>query len=316
MRFDPSVIADTIRQAPQALADTARTVVATEHGEAFNFTHLFNHLRDSHEVEIPFGHLDLPHFPPITIAGITIDMSITRHVFFLWVAGLILIVAAVSSARAYRRSLVPTGFANLLEIIVTFVRDDIVLETMGAPGLKYLPYLITTFLFILIMNLLGLVPYGVTSTANIAVTGGLALISLIMIQVAAIREQGLKTYLHHLTGGVPWFLWPIMVPTEMIGMFTKPFALCLRLFANMNGGHMVLLSFIGLIFIFKSYLVSPVPVLFAVGISLLEIIVALLQAYIFTILTALFMGTGMQPGEHGSREEHEKVSRSHSINQH
>jgi F-type H+-transporting ATPase subunit a len=148
------------------------------------------------------------------------------------------------------------------------------------------------------MNLMGLVPYGVTSTANIGVTGALAFISFVMIQASAIRAQGLKRYLMHLTGGVPWYLWPIMVPTEFIGMFTKPFALCLRLFANMNGGHMVLLSFIGLIFIFKSYLVSPVPVLFAVGISLLEIIVAFLQAYIFTILTALFMGTGIQAAEH------------------
>jgi F-type H+-transporting ATPase subunit a len=296
MPFGPSTLTDTLQQAPRALADTARAVA--EGAEQFNFTHLFNHLRDSHEVEIPFGHIMLPHFPPVTIGGITIDLSITKHVFFLWVAGLILIVLAVSSAHKYRKSLVPTGFAGALETVVIFVRDEIVLSTMGSGGLKYLPYLITTFCFILIMNLLGLVPYGVTSTANIAVTGGLAFISFVMIQVAAIRAQGIKKYFAHLTGGVPWFLWPIMVPTEIIGMFTKPFALCLRLFANMNGGHMVLLSFIGLIFIFRSYLVSPVPVLFAVGISLLEIIVAILQAYIFTILTALFMGTGIQAAEH------------------
>jgi len=295
MPLNPSTVADTLHKAPQALADT---LAAAGQGEQFSFTHLFTHLRDSHEVDIPFGHIDLPHFPPVTIGGVSIDLSITRHVIFLWVAGLLLIVAAVSAARKYRNSLVPTGFAGAMEAIVIFVRDDIVMETMGKAGMKYLPYLITTFLFILIMNLLGLVPYGVTSTANIAVTGGLAFISLVMIQVAAIRERGLKHYFMHLTGGVPWYLWPIMVPTEVIGMFTKPFALCLRLFANMNGGHMVLLSFIGLIFIFKSYLVAPVPVLFSVGISLLEIIVALLQAYIFTILTALFMGTGMQAEEH------------------
>jgi len=306
MPFIPSNMADTLRQAPQAVADTMRSVAGGEQAEQFNFTHLFSHLRDSHEIDIPFGHINLPHFPAVTIGGITIDLSITRHVVFLWVAGIILIVAAVSSARKYRRSPVPSGFASALETIVIFVRDDIVLDTMGSAGLKYLPYLITTFLFILIMNLLGLVPYGVTSTTNIAVTGGLAFISLVMIQVAAIREQGVKAYFKHLTGGVPWYLWPIMVPTELVGMFTKPFALCLRLFANMNGGHMVVLSFIGLIFIFKSYLVSPVPVLFAVGISLLEIIVALLQAYIFTILTALFMGTGMQAGEHEGHG-HEKV---------
>jgi F-type H+-transporting ATPase subunit a len=296
MPFGALALTDTLQQAPKMLADTAHAVA--EGAEQFSFTHLFNHLRDSHEVEIPFGHIELPHFPPVTVGGVTIDLSITKHVFFLWVAGLILIVLAVSAARKYRRSLVPTGFTGAIETIVIFVRDEIVLSTMGSGGLKYLPYLITTFCFILIMNLMGLVPYGVTSTANIGVTGALAFISFVMIQASAIRAQGLKRYLMHLTGGVPWYLWPIMVPTEFIGMFTKPFALCLRLFANMNGGHMVLLSFIGLIFIFKSYLVSPVPVLFAVGISLLEIIVAFLQAYIFTILTALFMGTGIQAAEH------------------
>ncbi len=303
MPFDASVIVDTLKQAPQALADTARAAASvSERGEVFNFTHLFNHLKDSHEVEIPFGHIVLPHFPPVTIGGYSIDLSITKHVFFIWVAGAILIALAVPSARRYKRSLVPSGISGALETVVVFIRDEIVLATMGKGGLKYLPYLITTFCFILIMNLLGLVPYGVTSTANIAVTGGLAFISFVMIQVAAIRAQGVKKYLAHLTGGVPWFLWPIMVPTEFIGMFTKPFALCLRLFANMNGGHMVLLSFIGLIFIFRSYLVSPVPVLFAVGISLLEIIVAFLQAYIFTILTALFMGTGIQAAEHNEQK--------------
>jgi F-type H+-transporting ATPase subunit a len=298
MPFDSSVIADTLHKAPQALADTVRTVVAAEHAEPFSFTHLFNHLKDSHEVETPFGHIELPHIPPLHIGGVTIDLSITKHIFFLWVAASILIFIGITSARKYKKSLVPSGMTSAVETVVIFIRDEIVLSTMGTGGLKYLPYLITTFCFILIMNLLGLVPYGVTSTANIAVTAGLAFISFVMIQVAAIRAQGVKKYLEHLTGGVPWFLWPIMIPTEFIGMFTKPFALCLRLFANMNGGHMVLLSFIGLIFIFKSYLVSPVPVLFAVGISLLEIIVAFLQAYIFTILTALFMGTGIQAAEH------------------
>jgi F-type H+-transporting ATPase subunit a len=97
---------------------------------------------------------------------------------------------------------------------------------------------------------------------------------------------------------VPWFLWPITIPVEFIGLFTKPFALCLRLFANMTGGHMVVLSLLGLIFIFQSYILSPVPVVFAAGISLVEILVAFLQAYIFTILTALFMGVGIRAAEH------------------
>jgi F-type H+-transporting ATPase subunit a len=299
MPFDASIVTDTLRQASAPLADSLHAAGAHgAAGGAFNFSELLNHLKDSHEIDIPFGHIDLPHFPPVVIGGYSIDLSITKHVIFLWVAALLLIVAAVSSARKYRRSLVPSGFASALETVVIFIRDEVVLATMGEGGLKYLPYLITTFCFILLMNLLGLVPYGVTSTSNIAVTGGLAFISFVMIQVAAIRAQGMGKYLAHLTGGVPWFLWPITVPVEFIGLFTKPFALCLRLFANMTGGHMVVLSLIGLIFIFQSYVLSPIPVLFAAGISLLEILVAFLQAYIFTILTALFMGVGIQAGEH------------------
>jgi F-type H+-transporting ATPase subunit a len=114
-----------------------------------------------------------------------------------------------------------------------------------------------------------------------------------MIQAAAIRAQGLGHYLKHLTGGVHWSLWPIMVPIEILGLFTKPFALCIRLFANMTGGHIVLVSLIGLIFIFQSYLIAIAPVGFVVAINFLELFVAVLQAYIFTMLTSLFMGLGM-----------------------
>ena len=298
--FESNTFADTLMRASVAVSDSLHAAgsQATEGGGAFNFTELLDHLKDSHKIEVPFGHIELPHFPPVVIGGYAIDFSLTKHVVFLWIAGIILLVLAVSSARRYRKSLVPTGYAGALETILLFVRDDIVLATMGTGGLKYLPYLMTTFCFILIMNLLGLVPYGVTSTSNIAVTAGLATISFVMIQVAAIRAQGLGRYLAHLTGGVPWFLWPITVPVEFTGLFTKPFALCLRLFANMTGGHMVLVSLIGLIFLFQSYILSPVPVLFATGISLLEILVAFLQAFIFTILTALFMGVGIQAAEH------------------
>ncbi len=299
MLVDPQSIADTLTRASSTVADTLHAAGAkAAEGGAFNFNELLNHLKDSHEIEVPFAHIELPHFPPVVIGGYSIDLSITKHVVFLWVAAILLATLAISSARRYKKSLVPTGFAGALETVVIFIRDEVVLATMGKGGLPYLPYLITVFCFILLMNLLGLVPYGVTSTSNIAVTGGLAFISFVMIQAAAIRAQGLGKYLMHLTGGVPWFLWPITVPVEFIGLFTKPFALCLRLFANMTGGHMVVLSLIGLIFIFQSYVLSPIPVLFAAGISLLEILVAFLQAYIFTILTALFMGVGIQAAEH------------------
>ena len=123
-----------------------------------------------------------------------------------------------------------------------------------------------------------------------------------MTQAAAIRSQGIGHYLAHLTGGVHWALWPIMIPIEILGLFTKPFALCIRLFANMTGGHIVIVALIGLVFIFKSWVIAPVPIAFVLGINFLELFVAFLQAYIFTMLTSLFMGLGMV-SEH-AHEEH------------
>jgi len=125
-----------------------------------------------------------------------------------------------------------------------------------------------------------------------------------MIQIAAIRAQGFGHWLAHLTGGVHWALWPIMVPIEILGLFTKPFALCIRLFANMTGGHIVIVALIGLIFVFQSLAVAPVSVGFALAIYLLELFVAFLQAYIFTMLTSLFMGLGMQTESHGAEHQH------------
>ena len=270
-------------------------------GEGVDFSELLHHVQDSHELETPFGHIELPHFHPIEIAGITIDLSITKHVVFLWIAALLLCCLGYLAARNNTRNLVPRGFGNLMEILVVFVRDEICIPNMGHKGLKYLPYLLTTFFFILIMNLLGLFPYGASATGNVSVTAGLAIIAFVMIQASAIKSQGLGHYFAHLTGGVHWSLWFIMVPIEILGLFTKPFALCVRLFANMTAGHVVIISLIGLIFIFKSYVIAVGPVAFIAGIGLLEIFVALLQAYVFTVLTALFMGLGMQTDDH---EEH------------
>jgi F-type H+-transporting ATPase subunit a len=268
-------------------------------GEGNLFVELLHHVQDSRQLDLPvFGHINLPHFNPVTLAGITVDFSITKHVVFLWIAALLLTVLLVFAARKNARKVVPTGFGNLMEVLIVFIRDEVVLPNMGPAGLKYLSYLLTTFFFILTMNLLGLIPYGASATGNVSVTAGLAMIAFVMIQVAAIRAQGFGHYLAHLTGGVHWALWPIMIPIEFLGLFTKPFALCIRLFANMTGGHIVLVSLTGLIFLFKSYIVAIAPVGFAVGINFLELFVAVLQAYIFTMLTSLFMGVGMQAASH------------------
>lgn len=303
MIFESSIIADTLHHATHTVADTAIAAHSSGgHGEGFNFVHLLEHIKNSNSVELPGVHLMLPQFAPVQIGGISVDLSLTKHVFFLLLGGILLLIASLYAARSYKKSLVPRGFVNLMELIIIFIRDEVVIPNMGPGGLKYLPYLLTTFFYILIMNLSGLVPYGATATGNIMVTAGLAIIAFFMIQISAIKAQGLKQYLAHLTGGTPWFLWPIMIPIEILGLFTKPFALCMRLFANMTGGHIVILSLFGLIFMFRSIAVAPVPLLFVVGIYMLELFVAFLQAYVFTMLTSLFMGLGMQ-GEH-HKESH------------
>jgi F-type H+-transporting ATPase subunit a len=287
------------------IADTLHAAASHggDHGEGNLFTSLLHHTQDSRVLQVPFAQIELPQFAPFHVAGITVDLSLTKHVVFLWVSAATLILLALAAARSNSRRAVPRGFGNLMEIFILFIRDEVVLPNMGPGGLKYLPYLLTTFFFILVMNLWGLIPYGASATGNVSVTGGLAMIAFVMIQAAAIRAQGLKRYLAHLTGGVHWALWAIMIPIEILGLFTKPFALCIRLFANMTGGHIVIVSLIGLIFIFDSYLVAVAPVGFVVGIMFLELFVAFLQAYIFTMLTSLFMGLGMQAEGHGEGAE-------------
>jgi len=292
--------------AGSAASDTLQAAAAhaAPHGEENIFAELLHHVQDAPKLETPFGYLYLPQFEPVEILGMSIDFSITKHVVFLWFAAALLCLTAVVVARRIARQRVPSGFSNMVEAMALYVRDEIALYTMGARGLQYTPYLLTTFFFILLMNLLGLIPYGATSTSNVNVTAGLAIIAFLMIQASAIRAQGVRHYLAHLTGGVHWALWPIMVPIEIIGLFTKPFALCVRLFANMNGGHIVIVSLIGLIFLFRSYLVAIAPASFVVGILFLEMFVALLQAYIFTMLTATFMGLGMAEAEHDGQGAH------------
>ncbi len=283
-------IVDTLHQAAQT----------TPHGEEKGnlFAELIHHVFDSREIELPFlGHLHLPHF---YLFGT--EIYLTKHIVFLLLAALLLMIILPIAAKQNAKNKIPKGFGNLIEIFIVFIRDEIVLPNMGKGGLPYLPYLLTTFFFILIMNLLGMIPYGASATGNISVTAGLALIAFIMIQFSAIKAQGLKHYLAHLTGGVHWGLWIIMVPIEFLGLFTKPLALCIRLFANMTAGHIAIVAILGLNFLFKSYAITPIPVVLAVGVSLLEIFVAFLQAYVFTMLTALFMGFGIQSAHHD--EEH------------
>jgi F-type H+-transporting ATPase subunit a len=173
---------------------------------------------------------------------------------------------------------------------------------MGEDGIKLLPIFLTMFFFILTMNLIGLVPGGHSATGSINVTAGLAIIAFFVIQLSGIFKNGIGAWLKHLTGGVHWSLWPIMIPVEILGLFTKPFALCMRLFANMTAGHIILLSLIGLAFVGGGFI--PVTLGFSLFILLLELLVAFLQAYIFTVLTAVFTGMGMASHDHDHGAEH------------
>jgi F-type H+-transporting ATPase subunit a len=232
-----------------------------------------------------------------TLFGIDISgLSISKNVLMMLIASVLLIIMGILVRS--RLQLVPRGFTNLVESFVLFIKRDVAEATMGHQAAeKYTPYLCTTFFFILTCNLLGLVPYGSSATGYVSITASLAFMSFLIIQYAGIRKLGIGGYLKHLIPpGVPWWLSPIMFLVELMGVFAKPFALCIRLFANMVAGHVVIISLIGLIFV-MSFWVFPVSVAFCVFMYLLELFVAFLQAYIFTMLTSLFMGL-LVAGEH------------------
>jgi F-type H+-transporting ATPase subunit a len=230
-------------------------------------------------------------FPSPEIHLFGIDLTITNHVFFMWIAVAILFFVLRKVANSYKQSLTPKGVSNFMEVLILFVRDEIVKPTIGHGYERFLPYLLTVFFFILTCNFLGLVPGGATATSNISVTVTLAVISFIVTQAGGIMKNGFFGYFKGLIpSGVPGWLFPIMGIVEFLGLLTKPFALAVRLFANLTAGHIVIYALIGLIFILKTYYVAPVSVAFALFIYLLEILVALIQAYIFTMLSSLFIG--------------------------
>ena len=249
---------------------------------------IMHHVLDGKEIELPFlGYIHIPQFP--TLFGI--DLTPTKHVIFMWLAAILVFLIAITVSRQYRSSLIPKRVSNLFEIFIIFVRDEIAVPTLGKNYYKFLPFLLTLFFFILFGNFLGLIPYSATFTSNIAVTVTLAIISFIMIQLGGIRQNGFFGYFKGLVPhGIPVVLLPLMILVEILGLFTKPFALAIRLFANMIAGHIVILALIGLIFFMGTIFVAPVSIAFAVFIYLLEILVALIQAYIFTMLSSLFIG--------------------------
>ena len=269
-------------------SDTSHTVVQDTVKQADSGGDwILHHVMDGNYLDFePFGKIYLPH---LQLLGL--DISITRHVVFLWIVAALLILTFVIASKSYKKSLVPHGFTNFIETIIVFVRDEIVKPTIGHGYEKFLPYLLTAFFFILYSNFLGLIPYTATVTSNIAVTATLAGFTFITTQIGGMISHGPLGYFKGLIPpGMPVALLPLIVLVEIFGLFTKPFALCIRLFANMTAGHVVILSLIGLIFIMKTIYFAPVSIGFALFIYFLEMLVALIQAYIFTMLSSLFIG--------------------------
>ncbi len=264
------------------------------------------HITDSHHLEYPcldtgwVCSYELPHWNPIQIAGFAIDISPTKHVVMLWIAALLCIATMLLALRGHNRKTeggrAPRGVANGLEAMVLYLRNEVVLPNVGHHGNAYVPFLLTLFFFILFANLLGLIPYGSTATGNISVTATLAIITFIVIEIAGMKTLGRKYintivfWPHDMSLPMKLFISPILTPIELIGKFTKPFALAIRLFANMTAGHVVLLALISLIFTFGSYWLAPAPLAMALGIMVLELFVAFLQAFIFTLLASVFIG--------------------------
>ncbi|HZZ86397.1 MAG TPA: F0F1 ATP synthase subunit A [Anaeromyxobacteraceae bacterium] len=296
-----------------------------EHEESLSDV-LMEHVSDGYVLEYPgfckgglsFGcELDLKEVfgssLVFTAGGMVIDMTPTKHLVMLWLASILLLLAFFISAK--HRNLVPRGLYNFLELLVQFVRDEIAVKNIGkADADRFVPYLCTAFFFILFVNLFGLIPYAASATGNLAVTLTLAVFTFLVTQYAQIKAQGLGGWLKHLTGGVHPALWVIMVPVEVLGLFTKPFALTIRLFANMIAGHIVILSLLGLIFALHTPLVALGSVPMALGIFALELFVAFVQAYIFTMLSSLFIGAGLV--HHGHEDhghgEHAEVEHAHA----
>jgi F-type H+-transporting ATPase subunit a len=229
------------------------------------------------------------------------DFSITKAIVGMLGAVIAGLFIFISMARSYKKTGIshPKGIQSFLEPLILFVRDDIAIANLGKHNYeKYMPYLLTVFFFILINNLMGLVPFpppfGASVTGNVNVTFVLALCTFLIVQFS-----GNKMYWKHVfaTPGVPFWLLPIMICVEVIGLFSKPFALMIRLFANITAGHIIVLSLVCLIFIFKTIAVAPVSIAFVIFMDCLELLVALLQAYIFTLLSSLFISMAM-PEEH------------------
>jgi F-type H+-transporting ATPase subunit a len=260
---------------------------------------IMHHVLDERVLKLPFvGYLELPPAGSWMVGPL--DLTPTKYVVFLWITGvlvfLLLTVAGRAAERSRRSGRAPHGGHNAIEALVLFFRDQVVMPNIGHGGDRFVPFVTTLFFFILIANLLGLVPYGASVTASVSVTATLALMSLVMIEVAGIRALGwgyLGTIFYwnrELPLPMRLMMFVILTPVEILGKLAKPFALAIRLMANMTAGKIVIYSLLSLVFVFGSLWYAAFPIVMTVALTFLKIFVAFLQAYIFALLTSVFIG--------------------------
>lgn len=232
-----------------------------------------------------------------------LDFSITKSVVMILITGFLMFLLFRGLAVSYKKNEgIARGIGRFFEPVILYIRDDIAIATIGEKRYKkYMPFLLTIFFFIWFLNMFGLTPLGVNVTGNIAITTALAILTFLLTNLT-----GTGTYWKHLFDplgdSMPWIakipLYIILVPIELLGLFIKPFSLLIRLYANMQAGHIVIMSLIGLMFLFKNWIGSSLSFGLAFAISIIEILVALLQAYIFTMLSALYFGFASEEHEH------------------
>jgi F-type H+-transporting ATPase subunit a len=226
-----------------------------------------------------------------------LDFSITKNVVSMLFTSALLLLMFVGLAKSYKKGAIPTGFGRVLEPLIIFIRDEIAIPNIGEKKYrKFMGYLLTVFFFIWLLNLLGMTPLGINVTGNIAVTVCLALFTFIITQVSANKD-----YWKHIfwMPGVPVPMKIILMPIELLGTLTKPFALLIRLFANITAGHVVIMSLIAMIFVGKNLAADlPISLGLTLFISVIEVLVAFLQAFIFTMLSSLFIGMAVQDHDH------------------
>jgi F-type H+-transporting ATPase subunit a len=268
---------------------------------------VLHHASDAYSIGIePYFMLEWHRWPDIHLGSLTLNVTPTRHVVFMFIAAILVFltmrVAGQKLQKQRASENAPKGFANAIEAMVLFVRNDIAIANIGHDGAKFAPFVMTLFFFILFMNLLGLIPHGATPTGNLAVTAGLALMAFLVIEISGVVKLGPAGYLRTIFPSVPGLsgagaiaMSMFMAPIELLAKLVKPFALCVRLFGNMTAGHFVILSMMGIIFLFGhlpfwNWGIGLSAAALILGIMMLEMFVATLQAYVFALLTAVFIG--------------------------